>query len=367
MKRRRYVFPRVEKPDVIFEFADELTIDTGTETYVVSADPLGVWVSCGPTSDDITGDPVGKIADLIGCTTEQVEPMVRQHFSERFGWNSAVSVERAILAALPGLAELAERNPTLRIPMKLSLRLREALRNADPRDASRAYFQDESSRSDGQAFAVALQNGDQVDESRASLLALVEVGDLRREVSNTRSAVHWVTLPSSISAITSTISPRAQVDFTATAIASGRSRFALAAANRCGITAHGYDGAAAYFRVLSEVQCSEFAAPRTIVERLINGGPVAGLAVRKAPPVQRELKALGSATRTCLGNPAHPWLDRIVRGEVELVLLSDEADEIVGIVAIGPNGDIREARSPGNGPVPPDVLASLREAVRVRA
>lgn len=364
--KRRYLFPRSDKSDLLFEFADELTIDTGTETYMITADPTGIWASCGPLADDITHDPVGITADLIGCESDALEPMLREHFAEHLARKSTESLEVAIQNARPGLAELVARNPALKVPIKLSQRLCDALRNADSRSASRSYFSDESSRSDGNAFAEALVNGDQIDESRASMLALVEVGDLRREISGTAANAHWVVLPTEISRVTASISPRAQVDFAATAIGTGRSRFALVAASRCGITATGNDGVAAFHRVLSEVQRSKYAAPRTAVERLITGGPIAGHVVRKAPPVPRELKILGEATRTCLGNPAHPWLNRIVRGEVELMTLHDADGETVAIIALGANGEIREAKTPGNGQVPTDVISAVREALVAR-
>jgi hypothetical protein len=364
--KRKYLLPRVDKSDVLFEFADELTVDTGLETYMLTADSSGLWVSCGPLADDVTHDPVGIFADLIGCTTSEVEPMLREHFAERLGKKSGESLEYAIGNALPGLAELATRNPTLKVPIKMSARLCKALRNGDARAASRSYFGDESSRSDGNAFADALVNGDQIDESRASMLALVEVGDLRREISGTPAFLHWVVLPAAISHITASISPRARVDFAATAIGTGRSRFSLVAASRCGITATGHDGAAAFHRVLSEVQRSNYAAPRTAVERLITGGPVAGLTVRKTPPLIRELKQLGDTTRTCLGNPAHPWLNRIVRGEVELMTLHNNQGEIVAMIALGLTGEIREAKTPGNGQVPDEILTALKVALEER-
>ena len=361
--KRRYLLPRVDKSDILFEFADELSIDNGAETYMVTADSSGVWVSCGPLAEDVGHDPVGVLADLIGCSTSEAEPMLRQHFAERFGKPPAQSLEFVIMQARPGLANLVSKYPQLNVPIKFSPRLDKALRHADSRAASRAYFQDESTRSDGQAFAAALVNGTELDESRASLLALIGCGDLRREVSDSASAVHFVALPETINSITKNISPRAQVDFTAMAIGFPRSRFALAAASRCGITATGHDGATAFHQMLSEVQRSAFAAPRTAVERLIAGGPIAGLAVRKTPPLIRELKQLGDATRTCLGNPAHPWRDRIVAGQVELLTLHTPSGEIAAIVAIGPNGDIREAKSPGNGQIEPTILEAIKRSL----
>ena len=118
--------------------------------------------------------------------------------------------------------------------------------------------------------------------------------------------------------------------------------------------------------MLSEVQRSAFAAPRTAVERLIAGGPIAGLAVRKTPPLIRELKQLGDATRTCLGNPAHAWMNRIVRGEVELMTLHNNQGEIVAMIALGLTGEIWEAKTPGNGQVPDEILAALKLALKER-
>jgi hypothetical protein len=117
---------------------------------------------------------------------------------------------------------------------------------------------------------------------------------------------------------------------------------------------------------LSEVQRSNYAAPRTAVERLITGGPVAGLTVRKTPPLIRELKQLGDTTRTCLGNPAHPWLNRIVSGEVELMTLHNNQGEIVAMIALGLTGEIREAKTPGNGQVPDEILTALKVALEER-
>jgi hypothetical protein len=99
---------------------------------------------------------------------------------------------------------------------------------------------------------------------------------------------------------------------------------------------------------------------------LITGGPVAGLTVRKTPPLIRELKQLGDTTRTCLGNPAHPWLNRIVSGEVELMTLHNNQGEIVAMIALGLTGEIREAKTPGNGQVPDEILTALKVALEER-
>ena len=361
--KRRYLLPRVDKADILFEFADALTIDNGAETYMVTADSSGVWLSCGPLAEDVAHDPVGIVADLIGCSTKELEPMLRQHFAERFGKPPAQSLEFIILQARPGLANLVSKNPQLNVPIKFFPRLDKALRHADSRESSRVFFQDHSSRSDGQAFAAALVNGNELDESRASMLALIGVGDLRREVASVDCPVNWVTLPTEISAITEGLSPRAQVDFTVAALSNPRSRFVLTAARRCGLKATGNDGAAAFHRLHSEVQVSEFSFPRTPGELLIAGGPIAGLTVRKALPVSRELKALGDATRTCVGNPTHSWMNRIVRGEVELMTLHNNEGEIVAMIALGPTGEIREAKTPGNGQVPNEILAALKRSL----
>ncbi len=364
--KRSYLFPRVGKQDILFQFADELSIDTGSETYMITADSTGIWLSCGPLAEDVTHDPVKIVADLIGCSTKELEPMLRQHFAERTGKKATESLEHVIVNALPGLAALVARVPTLTVPLSISPRLRRALANPDSRESSRVFFQDHSSRSDGQAFATALVNGTEIDESRASMLALIGVGDLRREVASVDCPVSWVTLPTETSAITEGLSPRAQVDFTVAALSNPRSRFVLTAARRCGLKATGNDGAAAFHRLHSEVQVSEFSFPRTPGELLIAGGPIAGLTVRKALPVTRELKALGDATRTCLGNPAHSWMNRIVRGEVELMTLHNNQGEIVAMIALGPTGEIREAKTPGNGQVPDEILAALKLALKER-
>jgi hypothetical protein len=126
--KRSYLFPRVGKQDILFQFADELSIDTGSETYMITADSVGIWLSCGPLAEDITHDPVKIVADLIGCSTKELEPMLRQHFAERTGKNSAESLEHVIVNALPGLAALVARVPTLTVPLSMSPRLRRARR-----------------------------------------------------------------------------------------------------------------------------------------------------------------------------------------------------------------------------------------------
>ena len=81
--KRSYLLPRVGKQDILFQFADELSIDTGSETYMITADSTGIWLSCGPLAEDVTHDPVGIVAELIGCSTKEFEPMLRQYFAER--------------------------------------------------------------------------------------------------------------------------------------------------------------------------------------------------------------------------------------------------------------------------------------------
>ena len=131
--KRSYLLPRVGKQDILFQFADELSIDTGTETYMITADSTGIWLSCGPLAEDVAHDLVGIVADLIGCSTKELEPMLRQHFAERTGKKATESLEHVIVNALPGLAALVARVPTLTVPLSMSLRLRRALAHADSR------------------------------------------------------------------------------------------------------------------------------------------------------------------------------------------------------------------------------------------
>ena len=46
--------------------------------------------------------------------------------------------------------------------------------------------------------------------------------------------------------------------------------------------------------------------------------------------------------------------------------LHDADGETVAIIALGANGEIREAKTPGNGQVPTDVIAAVREALVAR-
>ena len=40
--------------------------------------------------------------------------------------------------------------------------------------------------------------------------------------------------------------------------------------------------------------------------------------------------------------------------------------EIVAMIALGPTGEIREAKTPGNGQVPDEILAALKLALKER-
>ena len=343
-----------------FEFDVEKMLVTAEEgKHVVARTPAGVFLD---EVLDITADPIVGIVAL-GVEAGFAAALMRHWLASANRCSVGESIFSEQLRVLPGLRELVARFGDLQPSDRISLRLFDALRHADLHAAAVAYFAAPVSPAGARAFAdglvVTTGDGKRLAEDRAALMPLIQDAKLRSEFAALPAPPSPQQPPATIGRITELLSPRGQFDFAKACLAARWSRGPLIAAMSLGLIAEAGDGDAAFAKLVAEVRRLGLFRQPLLADRLVNLG-LSGFTLSTVDHVS-ELKKVGSEARNCLNNRHHGWPQRVAKGEVQLVVIRDEASgELVAILALDRDGTtIEEFKGKANGVVPP----ALRQAV----
>lgn len=357
--KKVYALPLPDGRTVRVRVGTELEIDDELSTIMWVVDSDGIQAHAPGQVIDVTENLLTTLADITDMPKEAAEPFIRMWLALRLNVPYNEAIEVALERALPNLRKLYQHHAGIARIANLSPRLYAALRAGEtPRDIAASYWADESSRSDGMALVQGLRVNDKLDESRVALMNLVPPGDHRRHLAEVETAATWFVPGNEVADVAAELNAPVALEFAKSAIRDPRSRLQLSAARALRIRAVGNNGALAYRNLLDAVLRSQFAAPRTLAERAIAAGPVAGLPIAQVVTAA-ELRTLARAARNCLANPAYPWHGRVLRGEVSLLTLG-EAGNLAAIVAVDPTtGAVLEARGKGNAAVSPALVSAV--------
>lgn len=364
---RRYAFPTKTGGVLRLEMGETLTVDDGICTVEMTIEEADTYLSCGPSSVAVTRDPVDALAKTVEVGADDADRVFRGWVSRRIGVKDNQAREELLRRQVPALAEFSRRFPTSPTPSSLSNRMFEALRQGpDPRQIVRSFLADPlADADDGRAFARSLDGGSVIGfcDARAWLMALVPPGS-RSALVNVPIVRVGITPPAAIASITQGLRRQAAVDFALAAAKDRRAALSLTAATQLGLVATGSDGVTAYQRLLDDVMASDLAAPVSGVDAAIHHG-VLGLPARRIASLRRA-REVAEATGLCVAAPEHGWLTRMLRGEIDMVALGPD-DGVSAVIAVsrGEVPQILEARKPGNGPVPPEVLHEFSRLIGV--
>jgi len=361
--KKVFAVPNGADQTVTVRIDDALEIDDGITTVQWCVDDTTVRASNAATTADVTHTLPSTLSELTALPRGASEPFIRLWLSERLGIPYANAIEAAITQAAPTLASIYARHPDVKRLTAVSPRLWEALRaGSTPREIAGNYWRDDASRSDGLAFVDALRVDDGIDESRVALMTLAAAGDHRRHLVGVECPVVWLVPTIHVREVTAELSPRTARDFAAVAIRDPRARLQLSAAQAIGLRARGTNGGIAYAELLDDLLRSQFSAPRTLVDRAIAEGPVAGLPLAQVA-TDAQLRNLSKTANNCLANPSYPWRARVLRGEVNLITLG-KGDELTAIVAVNPKtGAVLEAKGKGNAELPTALVAAVEARI----
>jgi hypothetical protein len=365
--KRTYALPLNDGRTARIQVGSDLEVDDGLSTITWTFERDGVKASSSCQADDVTDSLATTLSDLSDLPSTAAEPFMRAWLAEQLGVRHDSAIETLLERALPALGNLYRHHPGITRVSKLSPRLYRALREGEtPREIAACYWSDDSTRSDGTAFISSLRIGNDLDESRVGLMNLVPAGDHRRRLADVNSPSVWFVPTDDISDITTSLDVPAALQFAEAAIRDPRSRLQLTAARALNLRAGGNNGEAAYRNLLDHVLRSQFSAPRSLVERAIAIGPVGDLPLAQVS-TESELRVLAKNARNCLANPAYPWRNRVLHGEVALLVAGDQGT-IAAIAAVDPkSGAMLEVRGVRNAAVPPALVTALQERLVIAA
>lgn len=360
---KTYAVPIDDHCTATVRVGEELEVHDGLATVRWSLENGRVTASNGVSHVDVTNQLTKTLASLTALHHDASEPFMRLWLSERLDCEYTTSIEGVLEQGVPSLHAIYQRHDGLARVSSVSTRLWEALTAGDtPREIASNYWGDSSTRSDGTAFVDALKVGNSLDESRVALMGLVPPGDERRKLVAVPTSTIWMIPPRAVAEVASELAVPAAVAFAAEAIRDPRSRLQLTAAHVLRIKAAGNDGALAYRHVLDDVLRSDFAAPRTLAERIVASGPVEEWPIAQVT-TDRGLAVVAKAARNCLANPSYPWRSRVLRGEVALLTVG-EVKELAAVLAIDPTtGVIVEMRGRNNAEVPPPLASAISRRI----